>query len=218
MFGWWKSYVSSNKNLRCEIMTSQDHFIDWGKTQDDHPWTFEKEIVAMASSIDIVVFAFFPYRTVCWEMRHTAHVSNQVVKKPSQNPTKTPILEGIGVFLGVKKFVHQLPKLPKSDNKPTRGKIFWPTPTQPGKSWGKSWGIIESPPNNRVFSQPTNRGRPKNPSLQLVKLQIFTQARSQFFQLSKFLCPQRCRSVGGGLGEDVVVGWEATEKLRLVFI
>lgn len=59
MFGWWKSYVSSNKNLRCEIMISQDHFIDWGKTQDDHPWTFEKEIVAMASNIDVVVFAFF---------------------------------------------------------------------------------------------------------------------------------------------------------------
>lgn len=160
MFGWWKSYVSSNKNLRCEIMISQDHFIDRGKTQDDHPWTFEKEIVAMASNIDIVVFFIFSYRTVCWEMRHTAHVSNQVVKKPSQNPTKTPILEGIGVFLGVKKFVHQLPKLPKSDSKPTRGENFL-TNTNPTE---KIMGNHRISTKQQGFSQPTNRNRPKTPA------------------------------------------------------
>lgn len=165
MFGWWKSYVSSNKNLRCEIMISQDHFIDWGKTQDDHPWTCEKEIVAMASNIDIVVFACFSYRTVCWEMRHTAHVSNQVVKKPSQNPTKTPILEGIGVFLGVKKFVHQLPKLPKSDNKPNPGGKFsdqhQPNREIMGKIMGESWGNLHHLHQGFLPNQPT-LGRPKN--------------------------------------------------------
>lgn len=121
-------------------------------------------------------------------MRHTAHVSNQVVKKPSQNPTKTPILEGIGVFWGVKKF--RWTNFPNFQNRTTNqpgGKFSDQPPTQPGKIMG----------NHRISTKqpgffPTNQpNSTKNPSLQLVKLQIFTQARSQFFQLSKFLCTQR---------------------------
>lgn len=51
--------------------------------------------------------------------------------------------------------------------------------------------------NHRISTKqqgffPTNQPKSTtNSSLQLVKLQIFTQARSQFLQLSKFLCPQR---------------------------
>ena len=105
-------------------------------------------------------FCIFSYRTVCWEMRHTAHVSNQVVKKPSQNPTKTPHFGGEKI----RSPTSQTSKLGPTN--PTRGNFFL-TNHQPNrrKSWGKSWGIMgKSPPKQPgKFSQPTNRGSTQKP-------------------------------------------------------
>ena len=133
-------------------------------------------------------------------MRHTAHVSNQVVKKPSQNPTKTPILEGIGVFLGVKKFVYQLPKLPKSDNKPTRGKIVLTNTNPTGEIMGKIMGNHRISTKQQGFfpNQPTEIDQKVQPSTGKAP-DIHSSAEPIFPTLQVPLPPTMIR---------LVVGWE----------